>query len=113
MSKSPFYDVLHQELFPGAIVIFPSAITRNYYDYGVVESVHQFSFNVSVISAEQTILPDRMPPVEFSLESFTSALDRGILVIHPDILRHSNHINPRYWKKLILNHSLGKIHPKA
>jgi len=113
MQKAPFFDVLNQEIFVGAIVVLPSTLTRNYYDYGIVEKLYQFSFNLSIIRAEETFLPEGTIPVKLSTESLTSALDRGVLVIHPDILRHSDLISPRLWKKLILAHSMSKIHPKA
>jgi hypothetical protein len=113
MNMSSFFDVLNQELFVGAIVVLPSTLTRNYYDYGVVEQIYQFSFNLSIIRAEETFLPEGTIPVKFTSDSVTSALGRGVLIIHPDILIHSNMVNPRYWKKLILNHSLMKIHPKS
>lgn len=113
MNKAPFFDVLNQEIFVGAIVVLPSQATRNYYDYGVVDKLYQFTFNLSLIRAEETFLPEGTIPVKFSTESLTSALDRGVLVIRPDILRHSDLVRPRLWKKLILAHSLGKIHPKA
>lgn len=111
--NTPFFDVLNQELFVGAIVVFPSEVTRNYYDYGVVTDIGQFAFTVATISAEAAILPDKTPPVEFESRHFMSAIDRGFLVIHPEILRHCNAVNPRCWKKLILSYSLEKIHLKS
>lgn len=113
MNKAPFFDVLNQEIFVGAIVVLPSTKTRNYYDYAVVEKLYQFSFNLSIIEAEETFLPEGTIPVKFKSDSLTSALDRGVLIIHPDILRHSDQVTPRLWKKLILAHSMSKIHPKA
>lgn len=106
-----FFDVLGQELFHGAIIIFPE--TRNYYNYGVVRKIGQFGLIVDVIESRTTVLPDS-EKVTFAEYIFTSVSDRGVLVIHPELMRHSNRVSPRQWKKQLidLSHSLIRMSPK-
>lgn len=107
-----FFDVLNQEFFRGAIVIFPSKVIRGYYDYGVVTAVDQFTFIVDVLPTEAVCLPDSIDVSFNKNQIFNSAIDHGFLIIHPSILQHSQSVAPRKWKQAILAKALETIRPR-
>jgi len=105
---SEFTDTLLQDIFVGAIVMFPNPRTDICYDYGVVSCIDETRFTVETLTRDSIMTLEAPIPL---IQDFMSAYK--FIEIHPEIMRNNHKKAPRDWKQFLLSRSLELIHVKA
>jgi len=100
---SKFQNLLLQDIFPGAIVLFQNPKFRGAcYDYGVISSISETVFTVEVLTNESIILLETPKSI---IQTFTSAFE--FIIINPGIILDSQLKVPHAWKQFLLDRSLA------